>query len=552
MHRLFGLLFIIAALLTPSAAFAESWPSLSSPAKQKAEGKKDAVLIIGIEDYFAAPDVPGAVQNAQDWYMYFIDSRKVPVQNVRLLRNNKASIEKIKKQAAEMAKKAKKGGTLWVIFIGHGAPAEDGKDGMLVGVDAQQDPDSLYARSIAQKELIKILKKGKQKNTVLVIDACFSGKAGKNKMLAEGLQPMIPVKQAPSEVTILSAGGGSEFAGPLPGVKRPAFSYLVLGAMRGWGDEDGDGKVTAEEAVGYARVVLETTVNDRSQTPQVISKKTGLVLASGGSETGPSLSKMVLGAVETASPTVLPRPTPISGQAPEGMVLVPAGEFTMGSNSGDGDEKPVREVYLDTYAVDKTEVTVAAYEQCVNAGGCTTPNTAREMCSGKYGPHNNWTHNRSDHPVNCVDWSQAKTYCAWASKRLPTEAEWEKAARGTDGRKYPWGNGQATCRNAIVFEGGMGCGRDSTWPVGSKPSGASPYGALDMAGNVSEWTADWYGFYDASATRNPRGPSTGSERVLRGGGIGQGSRARSAGRFSNGPVGASDNMGFRCVQSVSP
>ena len=201
------------------------------------------------------------------------------------------------------------------------------------------------------------------------------------------------------------------------------------------------------------------------------------------------------------------------------MVVVPGGEFEMGSNT-EPDEEPIRQMWVDTYWMDRTEVTVGAYEACVDEGACSEPST---------GPNCNWAQGGpvagfEAHPVNCVDWSQAEDYCAWAgggTKRLPTEAEWEKAARGTDGRTYSWGDmPEPSCSHVVmndVAAGGSGCGMGSTWVVGSKPQGTSPYGAQDMAGNMWEWVADWYGAYGVGETNNPMGPPMGNGRVLRGG-----------------------------------
>ena len=189
------------------------------------------------------------------------------------------------------------------------------------------------------------------------------------------------------------------------------------------------------------------------------------------------------------------------------MVLVPAGEFWMGcsrrDSSCDGDEKPGRKVYLDAFEIDRTEGTVAQYRACVEAGRCPHPQTDEYRNWGKSG--------RDDHPINGVSWSDANTYCRWAGKQLPTEAQWEKAARGTDGRVYPWGDEKASCRYAVMDDGGSGCRTFGTMPVGSKPAGASPYGALDMAGNVLEWTADWYAkhYYGKASSRNPPGAAGG-------------------------------------------
>lgn len=157
------------------------------------------------------------------------------------------------------------------------------------------------------------------------------------------------------------------------------------------------------------------------------------------------------------------------------LVYVPAGEFIMGSNDGPGDEKPQRRVYLDPYWIYKHEVTAAQYRRFCSETGRKMPNAPE------------WG-GKDDHPIVRVTWDDAKAYADWAGVSLPTEAQWEKAARGTDGRKWPWGD---------MFEAAkcvcsVGTDRTSTAPVGSMPKGASPYGCLDMAENVWEWCADWF------------------------------------------------------------
>jgi len=236
-----------------------------------------------------------------------------------------------------------------------------------------------------------------------------------------------------------------------------------------------------------------------------------------------------------------------------GMVLVPAGWFRMGSNKGTSVEKPVHRVYLDAYYIDKYEVTMFQYWRCVKAGKCRILVTR----NGKWMKYYNWGKpGRDRHPVNGAWWHDAKTYCKWAGKRLPTEAEWEKAARGTDGRTYPWGNTKVTCEYAVINEGGWGCGKERTWAVGSKPKGASPYGVMDMLGNVEEWVSDWYGhnYYSKSPSHNPKGPSSGKRHILRGGSLYSSwsmGALRNASRYDIVPPKLRYNTkGFRCARSL--
>ena len=223
-------------------------------------------------------------------------------------------------------------------------------------------------------------------------------------------------------------------------------------------------------------------------------------------------------------------------------VDVPAGEFMMGSDpavdpDASDDEMPQHAVYVDAFRISKYEVTNAQYAQCVRATVCDEPGDLRYYLDPAY----------ADHPVVYVSWFDAQTFCEWIGGRLPTEAEWEKAARGTDGRIYPWGNEFAESK-CNTFESGIG----DTTEVGSYSDGASPYGAMDMAGNVWEWVADWYdaGYYSEAPERNPQGPDSGEVRVLRGGSwYYYQDLARCASRPRYSPDARGSHVGFRVAAS---
>jgi formylglycine-generating enzyme required for sulfatase activity len=219
-------------------------------------------------------------------------------------------------------------------------------------------------------------------------------------------------------------------------------------------------------------------------------------------------------------------------------VYVPEGEFLRGDDNGHDNEKPAQTIFVSAFWVKQTEVTNAEYRHCVTARACSAPENSQ------------WQESQyADHPVTGVKWSQADAYAKWARGRLPTEAEWEKSCRGTDGRTYPWGNDKPDAK-LTNFDDSTG----GTKVVGSYPAGVSPYGALDMAGNVTEWTADFYaGSYYASAqASNPAGPTSGSYRVLRGSSYNNGtiSLVRCAYRYWYSPSRQSDSYGFRVVMDV--
>ena len=234
--------------------------------------------------------------------------------------------------------------------------------------------------------------------------------------------------------------------------------------------------------------------------------------------------------------TSTPLPTVIIDTKGVPMALIPAGEFIMGSVDGEDDAISVHTVLLDTFYMDKYEVTNAFYKDCLNAGACSEPRYWVHYVEKFY----------TDHPVVYVKWTQADEYCKWRGGSLPTEAQWERAARGVDGRTYPWGEGIA-CDKASY----RSCNKSDTEEVGRYESGKSPYGIYDMAGSVWEWVADWYDdkYYQYSPLANPLGPLSGTSHVLRGGAWSYRVDDLKAYNRRSGTV-DSDVIGFRCAKDA--
>jgi formylglycine-generating enzyme required for sulfatase activity len=253
--------------------------------------------------------------------------------------------------------------------------------------------------------------------------------------------------------------------------------------------------------------------------------------------------------------TVTPLPTEITDAKGVSMVLVPAGEFTMGfppKKIDDYCKKAIynkslcigymetlyaHQVYLDAYYIDKYETTNAFYKTCVDAGVCDLPRS-----TGRYDLPGS-----ANHPVIYVNWYQAQTYCEWRGAGLPTEAQWEKAARGIDGRTYPWGE-EISCERANSISNFSLCAGNTT-EVGSYESGVSPYGVYDMIGNVEEWVSDWYSgnYYQNSPSSNPVGPQSGQDRVIRSGASGESTTVFT--RLYGNPSDDQGFLGFRCSRS---
>jgi serine/threonine protein kinase len=316
------------------------------------------------------------------------------------------------------------------------------------------------------------------------------------------------LKPAPPTVKVASAGAAPR-AGGIPkwvwGVAVVGLLIIVSVAAIGLGGLSGVLRATHPQSTSAPPT---DTASPPAQTPKPNTHTQSASAPPAGTSSG-------------SRPPAASAPGEKWTSPGDGMLLlfVPAGEFVMGSTEADkmagGDEKPAHMVYLDAFWIDRTEVTNAMYAQCVQARKCSDPPDKRSATRSRYYDNPQY----ANYPVIYVSWSDANTYCRWAGRRLPTEAEWEMAARGfstrpAEARIYPWGN-QSPDRILLNFNRNV---QDST-AVGSYAGDASPYGALDMAGNVAEWVADWYSatYYAGSPARNPTGPGSGQYRVLRGG-----------------------------------
>jgi formylglycine-generating enzyme required for sulfatase activity len=225
----------------------------------------------------------------------------------------------------------------------------------------------------------------------------------------------------------------------------------------------------------------------------------------------------------------------------DGMLRLPGGNFVMGSTNprAPANERPARPLSLPAFWIDRTEVSVGTYRACVDAGGCARPAKASATCTFEAGD--------PDLPVSCVHWRDADAYCGFAGKRLPSEKEWEYAARGSFALPFPWGSSGASCTNAVTLindQSGLSCAKHPA-RVGTHAAGASVFGVQDMSGNVEEWTADWY----AESPGPLAAPRAGAAYVLRGGGwLSPPSMSRTTSRNWGSALEAGANVGFRCAK----
>ncbi len=385
------------------------------------------------------------------------------------------------------------------------------------------------------------------------------------------------VSAVPGPPQIVSPPTPSLGSGPIPGINQPSLPAPARPSS-GRGAAIAVGAVVALSAGGFVAYRMFGNGGSREVARGAADASSAVA---GGSAAPLALSPSASGAASAAAPAGASRRT----ECPEGMVLVPGGRFFMGSDEPTFPLwKPAHKVTIDTFCIGVNEVTAAEYKACSDAGECKRPpaepdfpkapgetdayhaksvTAQAELCNfGKDG--------REQHPINCVSWDLADGYCKFKKGRLPTEAEWEFAARGSDGRKFPWGDdpGDAQHMNACgtecnkwelahglkqtprMFESDDGY--PGTAPVGSFPKGKTKYGANDFVGNVWEWTADWFETYKPDEVVNPQGAPAGEKKAIRGGGFNGGVPLwlNPAFRYHQLATASAPAIGFRCATNL--
>ncbi len=524
-NLLLGLLFV------PFFAFAKPLPSIDSPLRTGQKAPSDAAVVIGVEDYPFLGEtfhVPYASRDADSFEQFLVYTRGVPAKQIHRLpgKSTKEEIEAAFEKAASEASD-----TLWFYFAGHGAAHPKTRDQQLLPADTPKDARFQTPRMIALSNLQAIADRASAKQSIFVIDACAEETG--DRFAA----PVALAVQPASRNVLWMAAKFGQRSGVLEPVKHGAFTYALVGALRGWADGElsgkKDGQVTLEEAHQYVIRSLKEW-NVRSQEPELIHHKDALLSYGQESEAN-------------ALPPADSTPSPSSGgQKPViDYVKINGGTFQMGSNDGEKDARPMHAVRVPGFEISRTEVTVAQYRLCVDAGICSAPKLTSQDPECNYMPTPGAYEN---HPVNCVHWNQAMVFAEWVGARLPSESEWEYAARSSGGRRFPWGDSLPD-PSRINY----GHPRGRTAPVCQFKADRTPEGLCDMGGNVAEWVLDSYleGYGRQPADGKPYMGDLKSDRVIRGAAWDSNPDFyyTAYDRSYNGYLDQLSNMGFRLVRS---
>lgn len=519
-------------------------------------------VIIGISQYReeVIPKVPYAVTDAEVMAAVLEHYGGIPKSHIRLLTESRATGNDLRAIGDWLRMRAKSDSTIYIYFAGHGTPNAKTGDAYLVPWDGHPDfPSGLYPL----KELYTTLNALPSQEIIVILDSCFSGATGRS-VLAKGTRPMVIAMENPllavGKAVVFAGATGNQITSDYDPAQHGLFTYYLIEGLSGKADKNKDKLVTLHELFPYVKEhVAHTAVEElnREQTPvllpeeQILGQRLAKPLSRIRELTDSSPLALIvedvlreasdekaLGAGKPNVPKEIKeaRARPYSPPPPNfevidskdgaPMVLVPAGKFLYGNNN--------RRLSLPAFYVDKYEVTTRLYSQFLQATSRAPTVSCPAYCQQPY----DWSQQvalveSGDRPVVNVYWDDAEAYCRHYGKRLPTEQEWEKAARGTDGRKYPWGNEEPTSRHALFRT--TWNGYDTLAVVGSHEAGASPYGVHDLAGNVWEWTSS---DYDSSS------------KVIRGGSwFDTASGLRSTYRRTWSLL---DVIGFRCVQDEVP
>ena len=562
-------------------------PETKAPADLLAErGGKSWGLVIGVSEYEKLPDLRYAVTDAKA--MAGLLERKGFT--VTLLVNGQAGKPQMLSELGEkLAKQVGPNDRVLVFLAGH-ADTKMLKGGRSVshffpvGADYGAVTDSALNLATV-RELIESVP---AKQVLLVLDSCHSGMSGVPPSASPAIDAQLRRTMVERSREILTACSPTQQALEASDAGMSLFaSVLIEGIEKGTADLNDDGLIPTSELFVYMeqRMISILQPKGLTQKPQrwdlnpekgefvfLAPKRASPAKAEGGAAPARAAGSTTVTPPDAAGPkprtkdtkeaeakavekpltpggtspvarmvVTLPLPEETTGRDGASMVLVPAGEFVMGSDKGDDDEKPIHRVQVDTFYIDKFEVTNGKFAKFIDA-------IKGEPPWGFDDKDTPVAH--ADQPVRWVTWLDATAYCQWAGKRLATEAEWEKAARGTDGRVYPWGDEPPTLAHAVF---GQKEGSESLPPFSNRDKGKSPSGAQDMAGSLYEWVADWYDdeYYAKAPSQNPRGPSEGTQKVQRGGSYTNNPyRLRASFRTKDNPTEARPNVGFRCAQDV--
>lgn len=566
-HRLLAWLLIIIMLGYAEPTLAESRRIMPMP--EAAPGSVPIAgeywaLIIGIDKYTHAPRLETAVKDATGVRDALLTRYGFTRERIIELLDAQATRTRIENAFVRLIQQIGAEDSLLIYYAGHGQYSQDGQLGWWVPVEGQPHSPGTFITNASIREYIKGMK---AKHVYLVADSCFAGSLFSTSRAMPPLNDQFFKRLYASRSRWGLTSGGTEPVADQGRDGHSIFAYHFIKLLQ----ENTDPYLVPSHIYDQIAPLI---ANNSEQTPRSEPLKGAgdeggqfvFRLAADGSE---SLFQRIrrfwtsgfgnrstdsaelqearnqlddqnrrVEVVPVPPPSLAGQPREITGKDGVPMLMIPAGEFMMGSNDGDSDEKPMHRVSVNTFYLDKYEVTHAQFAHFVEASGT----------------HGEWqatgANGQDQHPVVNVTWHDALAYCRWAEKRLPTEAEWEYAARGAEGRTYPWGNTWDAGRARIKGNNE----NDGTVPVGSFPDGASPFGILDLAGNVWEWTADWYDstYYRNSPRNNPNGPSNGAYRVLRGGSWGSTAPkfVQSTNRLFDRPQSRNEVFGFRCAKDA--